>query len=131
MLSISNEMSMNLKTLKYRSLLGLFLPFSSFWPKYWSSKMSQLFWDKTIIKAMISFFSRVDVFIRTPFRHLRVGKILSRSFNFCIFLCIHTDPELNRLVQRVQKSKSLYRKIALITFVENFLEHKKLTFFIA
>ena len=26
----------------------------------------------------------------------------------------HTDPESNHLVQKVQKSKSLYRKIALI-----------------
>ena len=40
-------------------------------------------------------------------------------------------PESNPLVQKVQKSKSLYRKIALITFVEDFLEHKKLIFFIA
>ena len=44
---------------------------------------------------------------------------------------LHTDPESNRLVQKVQKSKSLLRKIALITFVEDFLEHKKLIFFIA
>ena len=40
----------------------------------------------------------------------------------------HTDPESNR---PVQKSKSLYHKIALISFVEDFLEHKKLMFFIA
>ena len=44
---------------------------------------------------------------------------------------MHTDPESNRLVQKVQKSKSLYRKIALITFVEDFLEHKKFIFFVA
>ena len=44
---------------------------------------------------------------------------------------MHTDPESNRRVQKVQKSKSLYHKIALITFVEDFLEHKKLIFFIA
>ena len=47
------------------------------------------------------------------------------------FNSLHTDPESNRLVQKVQKSKSLYRKIALITFVEDFLQHKKLIFFIA
>ena len=43
----------------------------------------------------------------------------------------HTDPESDRVVQKVQKLKSLYREIALITFVEDFLEHKKLIFFIA
>ena len=43
----------------------------------------------------------------------------------------HTDPESNRLVKKVQKSKSLYSKIALITFVEDFLEHNKLIFFIS
>ena len=42
----------------------------------------------------------------------------------------HTDPESNRLVQKVQKSKSLNRKIAII-ILEDFLEHKKLIFFIA
>ena len=43
---------------------------------------------------------------------------------------VHNDPESNRLVQKAQISKSLYRKIALITFVKDFLEHKKLIFFI-
>ena len=42
----------------------------------------------------------------------------------------HTAPESNRLVQKVQKSKSFYRKMTLITFVQDFLEHKKLIFFI-
>ena len=60
-------------------------------------------------------------------------KFLQPPFSRTVFQFLppHTDPESNRLVQKVQKSKSLYRKIALITFVEDFLEHKKLIFFIA
>ena len=60
--------------------------------------------------------------------HANVNK---STFGFPILRIFHTDPESTRLVQKVQKSKSLYRKIALITFVEDFLEHKKLIFFIA
>ena len=55
----------------------------------------------------------------------------SRQIDGAYFHTGHTDPESNRLVQKVQKSKSLYHKIALITFVEDFLKHKKLIFFIA
>ena len=51
------------------------------------------------------------------------------------FLCYLHCPHWSRIKpfrsEKVQKLKSFYRKMALISFVEDFLEHKKLIFLIA
>ena len=64
-------------------------------------------------------------------RNLNLKRVPALFFRLFLNPTVHTDPESNHLAQKVQKTKSLYRKIALITFVEDFLEHKKLIFFIA